>query len=197
MKPKIWVASEEHGGVKVLEDEDITPVTTRRTAMTTTTIQRIAGATWMIFQGHKMRKELVDEDMTETTTTFQRMTTWTMFEEHEMREELVDEDMTETATSHYVHLTIKGQGDSGILDFEALMMFSLQVLRFPCQEVINSPSLQNGIPLPGLPSKILPNLRRIMLNTSALNMAAIIYSQHPRVFRDTKEPVAIPLLLLR
>jgi hypothetical protein len=127
MKPKIWVASEEHGGVKVLEDEDITPATTRRTTMTTTTIQRMA--TSMVFKGRNLREELVDEDMTETTT------------------------------SLYVHLTIKGHGDLGSLDFEALMMFSLQVLRFPCQEVINGPSLQHGIPLQGLPSKILPNLR--------------------------------------
>jgi hypothetical protein len=157
MKPKIWVASEEHGGVKVLEDEDITPATTRRTTMTTTTIQRMA--TSMVFKGRNLREELVDEDMTETTTKFQRMATWMIFTKHKMREEPVDEDMTETTTSLYVHLTIKGHGDLGSLDFEALMMFSLQVLRFPCQEVINGPSLQHGIPLQGLPSKILPNLR--------------------------------------
>jgi hypothetical protein len=157
MKPKIWVASEEHGGVKVLEDEDITPPTVRRSTMTTTTIQRMD--TWTIFKGRIMREELVGEDMTETTTTFQRMTTWMIFEGHEMREVPADEDMTETTTSHYVHLAIREQGDLGSLDFEALMMFSLQVLRFPCQEVINGPSLQHGIPLQGLPSKILPNLR--------------------------------------
>jgi hypothetical protein len=78
----------------------------------------------MIFKGHKRREELLDEDMTDMTTTFQRMTTWMIFEGHEMREKSAAEDMTETTATHYGHLIIRGQGDLGILDFEALMMVS-------------------------------------------------------------------------